>query len=98
VCTRNAIDLVVQEEQTLKEFIERLKQDFRLQNPSLEAQSVGGNLYIVKPPSLEEKHRFKLDYTFKRLVEEGFIIKQGEVLEVNDPSLPTILLVKISFK
>jgi hypothetical protein len=64
VCSRKTVDIEVENESTLREFIEKLKSTLRLLNPTLEASN-NKILYAPKPASLEEKHRFKLDYTFR---------------------------------
>ena len=45
------------------EIMERIKNDNRFQNPTIESD-VKGILYVPKPPTWEEKHRYKLDLTF----------------------------------
>lgn len=65
MCSRKSVDLEVENGSTLREFIEKLKESLRLTNPTLESQTIGKILYAPKPASLEEKHRFKLDYTFR---------------------------------
>jgi hypothetical protein len=45
--------------ETLRDFITRLKEEKKLQNPSIEGSK--GLLYIPKPPHLEKQHAHKLD-------------------------------------
>lgn len=40
-----------------------MKEKLNLNNPAISSE--GGDLYLPAPPSLEEKHRYKLDLTFK---------------------------------
>jgi len=56
----------------LKEFLEQIKEQLRLNRPSIDS-SDKGVLYIPHPPALEKAHHFKLDLTFKDLVDNGHI-------------------------
>lgn len=63
VCTKNCIQLEASKVETLRDFIEKIKNQRRFQNPTIESEK--GLLYAPKPANLEEKHRYKLDMTFK---------------------------------
>mmetsp|Transcript_9251 Transcript_9251/g.7033 ORF Transcript_9251/g.7033 Transcript_9251/m.7033 type:complete len:126 (+) Transcript_9251:1-378(+) len=62
VCRREKVKLQMQKNEKLRDCLEKLKEQFRLVSPSIESSK--GILYVPKPPSLEEQHRFKLDLTF----------------------------------
>jgi hypothetical protein len=62
VCSRKTAEFKASRTETLREFREKIKEQQRLQNPTIESSK--GILYAPKPPSLEEKHRHKLDLTF----------------------------------
>lgn len=53
----------VNDSDTLKDFIDRLKNELRLLNPSI--YSTKGILYTPKPANIEAQHRFKLEKTFR---------------------------------
>lgn len=63
VCSRKSLEFKTTHTTILKTFLEELKEKLRLLGPSLTSQK--GYVYIPNPPSLEEKHHFKLDLTFK---------------------------------
>lgn len=48
---------------TLRDFIDRLKNELRLLNPSI--YSTKGILYTPKPANIEAQHRYKLEKTFR---------------------------------
>ena len=58
----------VREDQKLGEFLDTIKEKLNLSGPALAGGK--GDLYMPKPPSLEEKHRYKLDLTWKELKEK----------------------------
>ena len=62
----------VNENEKLRDFIEKIKTKLNLSGPAISGGK--GDLYVPKPPSLEEKHRFKLDLTFKELKDRGLIL------------------------
>jgi hypothetical protein len=68
VCSRNNLEIKAQKGQKLVDFIELLKKRLMLNNPSIES-SDKGMLYFPKPASLERVHHFKLELTFKELIE-----------------------------
>lgn len=90
VCNRKTAELKASKKETLRDFIERIKESMRLQNPSIESSK--GLLYIPKPQSLEEKHRHKLDLTFGELIEREFITGQKrEEYEITDAVIATVV-------
>ena len=62
----------VNENEKLRDFIEKVKNKLNLNGPAISGGK--GDLYVPRPASLEEKHRYKLDLTFKELKEKGLIL------------------------
>ena len=94
VCNRTQLSLTVQKSDTLEKFIQRLKDEYRLLNPSI--YSSRGILYVPKPVNVEALHRFKLSKTFEQLKEGGHI--SGDSLEeydIMDPVIASAITAKI---
>mmetsp|Transcript_38328 Transcript_38328/g.43500 ORF Transcript_38328/g.43500 Transcript_38328/m.43500 type:complete len:436 (-) Transcript_38328:682-1989(-) len=90
VCSRKPQRKEISKSKTLKELIEELKEDprFALKGPSVSGSR--GILYMPKPPSLEEKHRHKLDMTLKELIEKE-LMDHNDTLSLTDPVIATEL-------
>jgi hypothetical protein len=71
-----------------------LKEKHRLANPAIDSSA--GTLYQPKPDSIEKKHHFKLEKTFAKLIEEGYITGSAEEeFQVFDSTIPSVLTAKI---
>jgi len=83
VCSASERKMTVQPSLTLKEFIDRLKEDsdLRLTRPSLTAAAA--TLYMAAPPALEAQTRPNLEKTLSELVGT-----EGATLAVTDPVFP----------
>lgn len=98
VCCRKIQEIKVSKHDKLKDFLEIVRDQYRLTNSSIES-SVKGYLYISNPPNLEAIHHFKLDLTFKELEEQGFISgKNKEEFQILDKAIPSTLQLSIIYE
>lgn len=82
VCSQKSIVKTVKMTMTLGEFLEEIKQELNLANPSVIEES-GNTLYMPRPPALERSTRPNLEKSFQELQ-----LYSGTKLNMTDANLP----------
>jgi hypothetical protein len=80
----------VSDVRTLRSFVDRITKELKLNAPTIS----GRKGILVGRGALAEMSAFKLNLTFKQLLEQD-LVENGEEFELTDKSLPGYIALKI---
>jgi len=96
VCGGANCVLTVPPTTTLQQVIEKLARNpqYQLNQPSISSKS--SIVFIQNPEPLRKQHEYKLELSLQQLVTDG-VFEEMEELTVTDPTLPSMLSMRIKF-